>query len=49
MPWVHIGKLSDDDLKAMFAYLRSSPPVDNRVPQPVIASAQGSSAQEAHR
>lgn len=35
MPWQAIGKLGDDDLKAMYAYLQSLPPVNNRVPGPV--------------
>ena len=37
MPWEVYGRLSDEDLKAIFAYLRSIPPVKNRVPDPVIA------------
>ncbi len=49
MPWAHIGKFSDDDLRAMFAYLRSLPPVDNRVPQPILADAQGSTGEKAQR
>jgi hypothetical protein len=35
MPWPMIGKLTDADLRAVFAYLQSLPPVKNRVPQPV--------------
>ena len=31
MPWEDIGKLPDADLKAMFAYLQSVPPVKNAV------------------
>jgi hypothetical protein len=34
MPWVSLGAASDKDLKAVFAYLRSLPPVKNAVPQP---------------
>ncbi len=34
MPWEMIGKLTDEDLQAMFAYLKSIPPVKNRVPDP---------------
>jgi mono/diheme cytochrome c family protein len=34
MPWETIRNLTDEDLKAMFAYLRSLPPVKNRVPAP---------------
>jgi hypothetical protein len=32
MPWCTIGQLRDDDLAAIFAYLRSIPPIDNEVP-----------------
>jgi mono/diheme cytochrome c family protein len=39
MPWESFRNLSDDDLKAIFAYLRSLPAVKNRVPDPVIAPA----------
>ncbi len=35
MPWPSIGKLKDDDLKAIYAYLRSLPPISNRVPAPL--------------
>ena len=35
MPWQDIGSLSDEDLKAIFAYLRSIPPLRNHVPLPV--------------
>jgi mono/diheme cytochrome c family protein len=35
MPWSMIRNLTDEDLRAIFAYLRSLPPVQNRVPQPV--------------
>lgn len=35
MPWFNYGKMSDDDLKAVYAYLRSVPPVHNRVPDPL--------------
>jgi hypothetical protein len=34
MPWDDIAKLTDSDLKAVFAYLRSLPPIKNRVPDP---------------
>jgi cytochrome c553 len=34
MPWSWFGKLSDDDLKAIFAYLKSIPPIRNQVPDP---------------
>lgn len=35
MPWFNVAELTDQDLKAVFAYLRSLPPVKNRVPEPV--------------
>lgn len=35
MPWEGVGKLSDEDLKSLLAYLKSLPPVTNRVPGPV--------------
>jgi len=34
MPWQMIGKLTDEDLQAMFAYLKSIPPIKNKVPDP---------------
>jgi mono/diheme cytochrome c family protein len=37
MPWDVYGRLPDEDLKSIYAYLRALPPVKNRVPQPVIA------------
>jgi hypothetical protein len=33
MPWPWFAKMTDDDLKAMYAYLRSIPPIQNRVPE----------------
>jgi hypothetical protein len=38
MPWQEIGNLTDSDLKAIFAYLRSLPPIDNAVPAPLPPS-----------
>lgn len=35
MPWPMYRNATDDDLKAMFAYLQSIPPIRNQVPQPV--------------
>lgn len=32
MPWELVGKHSDEDLKAMFAYLKSLKPINNKVP-----------------
>ena len=34
MPWFNYATLSDDDLKAIFAYLRTIPPISNKVPEP---------------
>ena len=38
MPWPMIRNLNDADLKAIFAYLQSLPPVKNKVPEPVLAA-----------
>lgn len=35
MPWPNFAHLTDDDLKAMFAYLKSTTPVENVVPAPI--------------
>jgi hypothetical protein len=35
MPWQTTGKMSDLDLKAVFAYLKSLPPIDNAIPPPI--------------
>jgi cytochrome c553 len=35
MPWAMYSKLSDEDLKAIWAYLMTIPPVKNEVPDPV--------------
>jgi hypothetical protein len=35
MPYTIIANLSDDDIRSLFAYLQSLPPVRNRVPQPI--------------
>jgi hypothetical protein len=32
MPWMWVGKATDDDLKAIYAYLRTVPPIVNHVP-----------------
>jgi hypothetical protein len=39
MPWPSYAQMTDDDLKAIFAFLQSVKPISNRVPQPVIAPA----------
>lgn len=35
MPWTNFATISDDDVKAIFAYLQSTKPVKNVVPFPV--------------
>jgi hypothetical protein len=35
MPYQFVGSLNDDDLKAVFAYLRSIPAIRNKVPSPI--------------
>ena len=40
MPWTAFRNLSDEDLKSIYAYLRTIPPVHNRVPEPLAPSAE---------
>jgi len=35
MPWFNLAFLTDEDLKAVFAYLRTIKPIENMVPQPI--------------
>jgi hypothetical protein len=35
MPWQCVATLTDDDIKAIFAYLQSIPAITNHVPRPV--------------
>ena len=35
MPWPFIGQKTDDDLKAIFAYLKQVQPIRNKVPDPI--------------
>lgn len=35
MPWQNVGQMTDEDLKAVFAYLRQIPAVKNKVPDPI--------------
>jgi len=37
MPWPNFAQMTDDDLSAIYAYLRTLPPVKNQVPQPIMA------------
>ncbi len=36
MPWFNLAKLSDDDLSAIYAYLRSIPAITNKVKDPIV-------------
>jgi mono/diheme cytochrome c family protein len=38
MPWRDYGMLGDEDLKSIFAYLMTVPPVKNAVPKPIPLS-----------
>ncbi len=35
MPWVGFAKLTDEDLQAIYSYLRTIPSVSNKVPAPI--------------
>ena len=35
MPWPNFAKASDEDLKAIFSYLKSTKPINNVVPAPI--------------
>jgi mono/diheme cytochrome c family protein len=37
MPWQNLNAMTDDDLKAVFAYLRTVKPIRNEVPDAVVA------------
>ena len=37
MPWFNYAKMTDEDLKSVYAYLRSIPPVKNQVPDAIVA------------
>jgi hypothetical protein len=34
MPWNWYRNMTDEDLKAVFAYLQSLPPISNAIPEP---------------
>ncbi len=40
MPWQQFGQMTDQDLKAVFAYLKTVTPVKNRVPDPLPPASQ---------
>jgi hypothetical protein len=35
MPWQDFNSASDEDLKAIYVYLKAIPPISNKVPAPV--------------
>jgi hypothetical protein len=39
MPWFNYGKMTDEDLSAVYAYLRTIPPIVNKVPDPLPPAA----------
>ena len=41
MPWQNYRQATDEDLKAIFAFIQSLPPIKNEVPEPVIAAGPG--------
>jgi mono/diheme cytochrome c family protein len=41
MPWQSVAALTDEDLSAVWAYLRTVPPVVNSVPQPMPPAGSG--------
>jgi hypothetical protein len=47
MPWANYAQMKDEDLRAIFAYLQSLPPIENRVPAPRPPAAQPSAARSA--
>jgi hypothetical protein len=49
MPWPWIGKATDEDLKAIFAYLKSIPPITNHVPDYEPPAAPGQPAAPAKK
>jgi mono/diheme cytochrome c family protein len=46
MPWFNIKALTDADLKAIWAYLRSIPSVENQVPLPIAPATSENHSQE---
>jgi hypothetical protein len=46
MPWFNMKDLTETDLKAIWAYLRSIPPVKNQVPFPIPPPAEANPGQK---
>lgn len=44
MPWQNASRMREEDLRAIYAYLRSLPPIRNRVPDVVIADPRSANA-----
>ncbi len=42
MPWENYARITDEDLKAIFAYLKSLKPIENKVPPPIPPDKAGS-------
>ncbi|HZB12927.1 MAG TPA: diheme cytochrome c-553 [Chryseolinea sp.] len=38
MPWQVYKNIKEDDLKAIYVYLKSLPPINNLVPQPILST-----------
>jgi hypothetical protein len=38
MPWPWYSHMTDDDLKAIYAYLQTVPPIHNQVPEAIVAA-----------
>ena len=38
MPWREVRRMSNDDLRAIYRYLRTLPPIRNQVPRRSLAS-----------
>ena len=41
MPWENFRNMTGEDLSSVYAYLRSIPPIHNRVPEPHIVAPPG--------
>jgi hypothetical protein len=35
MPWPNFAQMTDDDLRAVFAYLKTLKPIENAIPDPI--------------
>jgi mono/diheme cytochrome c family protein len=48
MPWQSVATLTDEDISAVYAYLRTVPPIHNQVPEPFIVPQPGSADSTQH-